>query len=99
VTAVVALNRDILADLHYTGRGSGLEVFAPRPGGRPRNYYEQVHPLPDPPPPALYVQEAAPDCGAGPLDPVVVFDTAGGAYRSRALAGYLLPADCADGLR
>lgn len=99
VTAVVAANRDILADLHYTGRDAGLAVFAPRPGGRPRNYYQQVHPLPDPPPPALYVLEAAPDCGAGPLDPVVVFDTAGGAYRSRALAGYLLPSDCADAAR
>jgi len=99
VTAVVAANRDVLADLHYTGRDAGLDVFAPRPGGRPRNYYQQVHPLPDPAPPALYVLEAAPDCGAGPLDPVAVFDTTGGAYRSRVLAGYLLPADCADASR
>ena len=43
---VVAERRDILADLFYTGRDAGLAVYAPRPRGRPRNHYEQTHPLP-----------------------------------------------------
>ncbi|MEO1306855.1 MAG: hypothetical protein AAFV38_02710, partial [Pseudomonadota bacterium] len=43
--AIVADNRDILADLFYTGRDIDLPIFArPRPG-RPRNHYEMRHGL------------------------------------------------------
>lgn len=44
---VVAGNRDILADLFYTGRASGLAFYALPPSGRPLNHYEQRHALPD----------------------------------------------------
>ncbi|QYZ68774.1 ArnT family glycosyltransferase [Neotabrizicola shimadae] len=43
---VVAGNRDILADLFYTGRESGLAFYARPPVGRPQNHYEQRHALP-----------------------------------------------------
>lgn len=43
---IVSANRDILADLFYTGRESGAAVFAFPYLGPPRSYYEQVHALP-----------------------------------------------------
>lgn len=36
--AVYAFDREILADLFYTGRDMGLSFYAPRPAGRPHNY-------------------------------------------------------------
>ncbi|MDT8854478.1 glycosyltransferase family 39 protein [Paracoccaceae bacterium Fryx2] len=94
---VLVENRDLLADLFYTGAGTGLAFHAPRPEGRPRNFYEQTHPLPDDlRGPLLLVSEAAPVCLGAPLAPVVRFDTAGGAHARKSLAGYLLSEDCRD---
>ncbi len=45
--AVYSDDRAVLADLFYTGAGSGLSFYAPRRAGRPLNYYEQTHPLPE----------------------------------------------------
>jgi hypothetical protein len=43
---VVASNRDILADLFYTERDAGLDIYAVPPRGRADNYYEQMRALP-----------------------------------------------------
>ena len=45
--AVYSDDRAVLADLFYTGAGSGLAFYAPKRAGRPLNYYEQTYPLPD----------------------------------------------------
>ena len=37
--AVLAQDRDVLADLFYTGRDTTMPIYAPRPTGRPRSYY------------------------------------------------------------
>lgn len=92
--AVFADDRDLLADLFYTGAGAGLAFYAPRPEGRPRNYYEQTFPLPAEPGRVLYVMANAPQCNGVALQPVVVFDTAGGAYQGRVIAAYLIAEDC-----
>lgn len=97
VTGVYAEDRDLLADLHYSGADAGLAYYAPRPEGRPRNYYEQTFPLPDAPGRVLYVLAAAPLCDGKALVPVAQFSTAGGAYAGRTLAGYVLPGGCAIG--
>lgn len=43
VTAIVADNRDVLADLFYTGRDSGWPIYAQPREGRARNHYELSH--------------------------------------------------------
>lgn len=94
--AILVDDRDILADLFYTGAGAGLAIHAPRPDGRPRNYYEQTFPLPSAPGRVLAVQAAPPVCEGAPLAPVVPLATVGGAYQGRSLAAYLLPEGCAN---
>lgn len=53
--AVYSDDRAVLADLFYTGAGSGLSFFAPKRAGRPLSYYEQNYPLPDTHGPVFYV--------------------------------------------
>ena len=92
--AVYAQDRDILADLFYTGAGSGLTFYAPKAEGRPHNYYEQMFALPAAPGQTLYLLTAAPVCDGEALAPVTSFDTAGGAYAGREISAYLLPEGC-----
>lgn len=94
--AILVDDRDILADLFYVGAGSGLAIHAPRPEGRPRNYYEQTFPLPAAPGRVLAVQAGPPACDGGPVAPVARFETKSGAYQGRNLAAYLLPEGCAN---
>lgn len=97
LSAVVAANRDILADLFYTGRGSALSFAAPAPAGRPQSYYEQVHPVEGGPIPVLYIAEVAPPCAAEP--PLARFATAGGAYAGRNLSAWVVTAECVNASR
>jgi 4-amino-4-deoxy-L-arabinose transferase-like glycosyltransferase len=97
LSTVAAADRDILADLFYTGRASGLAFAAPAPAGRPRNYYEQTYPLGDGPMPVLLVADTAPPCASEP--PVARFATAAGAYSGRSIAAWRVTADCANAAR
>ena len=88
---IYADRRDVLADLFYTGRDSGLQFFAPRPQGRPMHHYEQRYPLPPSQTgPILMVTSTPPVC-AGQAMPL---DATGGAYRKWQLAAYLINAEC-----
>lgn len=96
---VYAVSRDLLADLHFTGAGAGIPVFAPNAEGRPANYYEQTWPLP---PvidgPVLAVVPVPPICNGAALAPVA--DLAGsGAYAGETFAAYLVQPGCRDALR
>ncbi|WP_347312457.1 ArnT family glycosyltransferase [Defluviimonas sp. SAOS-178_SWC] len=93
---IVARDRDILADLFYTGRGMGLAIHAPKPAGRPQNYYEQIYPLPDSAGQVLLIADRAPDCGSGEVSATRRFDAERGAYAGRDIAAYLIPSDCAN---
>ncbi len=53
--AIYSDDRAVLADLFYTGAGSGLAFYAPKRAGRPLNYYEQNYPLPLTHGPVFYV--------------------------------------------
>ncbi|MDO5646990.1 glycosyltransferase family 39 protein [Paracoccus sp. (in: a-proteobacteria)] len=93
--AVLAVHRDILADLFYTGRDAGVAFYAPQPQGRARNYYEQTFAIPDAlTGPVLVVAGAAPCPGAQPI-PL----TGRGVWQGRALSAWLTDADCARGVR
>lgn len=62
---VVATNRDILADLFYTGRDTGLAFYARPAEGRPQNHYEQRHALPpDAAGPVLFIGALPEGCPA-----------------------------------
>lgn len=94
---LVATQRDILADLFHTGKGSGIPIHAPLPQGRPRNFYEQTFPRPDPAPgDMLFVLSSAPACNGETVTPVLVPDLSGGAYEGDGWAVYRLPAACAS---
>ncbi len=95
LATVVSADRDILADLFYTGRESGLAFRAPPPAGRPRNFYEQVHALgPNDTGPVLAVMQSPPTCGGRNAIPVATFDTRGGAYARRSYAAYVIEVSC-----
>lgn len=92
---IVADRRDVLADLFYTGQGAGLQVYAPRPAGRPASHYEQAYPLPaDLTGPILVVTATPPVCQGVPAPVAATFDLAGGAYAGLSLAGYVIDAGC-----
>lgn len=93
ITAVVAGNRDILADLFHTGRDSGLVFYAVPPQGRPHHYYEQEHALPA----SLHGEvlfvttDASPNCAGrevGGLSPQK------GAYKGQIIRFLVAPAAC-----
>lgn len=88
---VVAGRRDILADLFYTGRDSGLMFYALPPKGRAMDHYQQTYPVPaDLGGQVLLVTDAPPACAAAG-QPLVTKD---GAYLRQSYAGYLISAEC-----
>jgi 4-amino-4-deoxy-L-arabinose transferase-like glycosyltransferase len=90
---IYAESRDVLADLFYTGRDSGIPFYAPRPGERARNHYEQAHALPtDIGGPLVYVSRQAPTC-ASLAEPAPV-GRAEGAYARLGLSAYLVEGAC-----
>jgi len=95
---VVAENRDLLADLFYTGRDSGLDFYAPPPEGRARSHYEMRYALPEGlDGEVLFVaSQRLPAC-ARTVQPIAVFTPEAGAYRGKRFALYPLPADCWSG--
>ncbi len=95
--AVYAQDRDILADLFYTGRNTGLAFYAPKTWGRPHNYYEQMFALPDTPGQTLYLLSAAPVCDGKAVAPAATFTTGQGVYSGREIIAYVLPEGCVLG--
>jgi 4-amino-4-deoxy-L-arabinose transferase-like glycosyltransferase len=90
---VLAADRDLLADLFYTGRDAGLAFYAPAPEGRPQNHYEQSYPLPAPlAGRVLLVAGHAPDC-AGQGKALRI--DRGGAFAKRPLSAWLTDVGCA----
>lgn len=88
--------RDVLADLFYTGRDSGVTLFSSRPAGRPAHYYQQNFALPEGyAGEVLVVAAAAPDCKGEPVAPLMDL-RATGVWQKQPLAAYRLPAGCLE---
>ncbi len=92
---IVAVSRDVLADLFYTGAHSGLTFLSVPATGRAPNHYAQTYPL------AagdvgrvLFVASIPPVCDGAIPTPVIQFNTVGGAYDGDGLAGYMIEASC-----
>lgn len=66
LATVVASDRNILADLFYTGRDSGIAIYARPRRGRPLSHYEFRYPFPGSDEPVLLVQPegSPPPCDA-----------------------------------
>lgn len=91
---IVADSRGVLADLFHRYANGEFALFAPRPAGRPANYYEATFPLPDTASgPLLYVtQGAVPPC---PVAREVSRITPGANhYRGDLFTLWRLDADC-----
>ena len=96
---ILATDRDILADLRYTGAGSGVTIWAPRSEGQPQNYYEMAFPHPEEPGgPMLLVAAEPPICDGVALVPIASFDTSGGAHSRFRLSAFVLPPKCAHAI-
>jgi 4-amino-4-deoxy-L-arabinose transferase-like glycosyltransferase len=92
---IVADRRDVLADLFYTGQGAGLQIYTPRPAGRPASHYEQAYPLPSTlSGPVLFVTETPPLCSGMAVPAAPPFNLAGGTYAKLPLAAYVINAEC-----
>ncbi len=92
---VVADDRDILADLMYSGRDADIAVFARPRSGRAPNHYVLKHALPAEQTGAVLLvtkRETPPrDCEARP---VRVLDPPDGAYAERPQKLFVVPAEC-----
>ncbi|GGE54819.1 glycosyl transferase [Actibacterium pelagium] len=97
LNTIVASERNILSDLYYTGRDSGLTFYSTPPEGRAMNHYAQSYPLPgDLNKEVLLVSRSneQPDCD-GPVAAVATLAPDTGAFRKRSVYLYRLPASCA----
>ncbi len=91
---IVAESRDLLADLVYTGRGSGVPIYARPPRGEPEDFYAQTMALPAAVAgPLLWMGFAPPGACAEPRGRI---DTAGGAYAGRSLGLWRVGEACRD---
>ncbi len=97
VEVIVANRRNILADLHYTGRDRGLNFYAVPPQGRAMNHYEKSFPLPEDltGPVLLAVAPASVPACAADADLIKDVQPETGAYRRGQLALYRVDATCA----
>ena len=92
---IVATNRDILADLHYTGRDSGLAFRALPPKGRALHHYALKYPLdPEGTENVLFVTRgpAPDDCAAATVLGRIAPER--GAYRGKTWLAYRVDATC-----
>lgn len=95
---VVANDRNILADLFYSGRSSDLAFYAVRPKGRPGSHYELNFPAPAAMTgTVLLVSALPPKCAIEPAP--IPLQTIGGAYEKNGMAAYLIAAECLDAAR
>ncbi|MFC2967989.1 ArnT family glycosyltransferase [Acidimangrovimonas pyrenivorans] len=97
VSTVVASRRDILADLFYSGRDSGLRFYSTDPDGPPQDHYELTHPFPDEMTgEVLLVQTGEGQLACDPDEkPQAETTPQVGAYRGLRIALYKVPARCA----
>ncbi len=91
---IAAESRDLLADLVYTGRTSGVPVYSWPSHGEADNFYAQTMALPaEVTGPFLWMGFASPGACAEPAGRI---DTAGGAYAGRSLGLWRIGEACRD---
>ncbi|MBM9593508.1 ArnT family glycosyltransferase [Roseitranquillus sediminis] len=89
---VVSDNRDVLADLFYTGWGLHLDFRAAPPDGPALTHYARTYPYEGGVEPVLFVGRRAPACLQG-AEPIAAFSPAG-YWEDRGQRAYVVPGDC-----
>lgn len=92
---IVADHRDLLADLFYAQRGSGLSFRAAPYAGRPRHHYEQRYEFQGADEPVIYASrepDNPPPCAAA--QELVRIIPESGAYRRHPVTVWIVPGDC-----
>ncbi|MBV1868234.1 MAG: glycosyltransferase family 39 protein [Marinosulfonomonas sp.] len=94
--AIVAKNRDILADLFLTGHGRDALILSVPPNGRAKNYYQQNYPLkPHSAPFALYVTtKRQVMCTTGSARQIATIKTDKTAYADQTLRVFRVSGAC-----
>jgi hypothetical protein len=93
--AVVASDRDVLADMHYTARDAGVPILTAPFRGRPANFYEVTFPM-DVAPEAMVIAVGR-EARMGCPDARVMFPLVVGRNRGGHLSAALMPAACVAG--
>lgn len=93
---VVSTNRDLLADLFYTGRDSGLQFFALAPAGRAPHHYALKYPWPgtDTAPVLFVTRRDTVGACAGAAMKIGTVSPERGAYRGNSFHLFTVPGDC-----
>ena len=90
---IVARNRDVLADLFYTGRDAPQTFRAVPPEGRPPHHYAMSYAFEGSEAPVLYVGDGAPRCVAGAA-PLATLAPEPGYWATRPKSLWQVPGDC-----
>lgn len=98
---IVAANRDILADLFYTGHDQNTRVFSVASANRPEHYYQQLFSFkPETADRVLYITSINPlRCNEKDVVVIATFETSLRSYQSRTFFAYLLVPDCYSSLQ
>lgn len=95
LTTIVADDRDILADLFYTLKGTPYRIYARNLGGFPTSYYEQNFSLPaDASGDILFIATAPYECPAGRADLLKAWKPDFGYRRGRTTYAYRTTSAC-----
>lgn len=98
---IVALNRDILADLFYTGRDADIVVYSLANPGRPEHYYQQNFAFPEGfDQPVLYISKSGPlHCNGKRVRPLERIETADSAYYLDYYNAYVIAPECFEAMK
>ena len=92
---IVSDNRDILADMFYTLRGQGFNLYSRAETAVPQSYYEQMFAAPKSlSAPVLFVSTRPSTCTAGQQVLARTWQPRSGNYRGRTIYAYQLDPSC-----
>ena len=101
VDIIMSENRDIVADLFYTGRTGAFDIRTVNPRGRPRNYYQLKFPiggdLGDRKVLRVEVHWDRARCAGEEIEPVATLQTDGGAYHGNLINAFVMDGRCFNG--
>ncbi len=95
IGTVVTDNRDMVADLFHTLRGTPLKLYARPPADLPESYYEQEFALPaDSSGPVLFLTTNPLNCAAETPEMLKSWTPENGNYRGKTIYAYKVGAGC-----
>lgn len=92
---IVSDNRDILADMFYTLRGQGFDLYARLRTVEPQSYYEQMFPVPrDLTRAVLFVSTRPNVCNSGRQTLLTTWQPVTGNYHGKSIYAYRMDPSC-----